>query len=249
MQEQKDTIVFGTEPQVLRGLARKVPGYNLVHGSQADPRACIWVPGSLDFLAIDEFMSRDMAVVSVGVKQPIILCSIYMDGTIKPENMCNELEKLMAYVVKGNHRLVIAADANAHSALWHCSDNNARGDAMEDFILSNHLDVINRGNEPTFAPKGRPDQRTIIDITLAKGVAVMDWKVDKDFKASDHNLLKYTISSDCRRRFKTRHFKKANWAYFNTLLDKHTFRVNNREIWTTDCLEEAVNGLESKIIE
>nr|CAD7197146.1 unnamed protein product [Timema douglasi] len=104
--------------------------------------------------------------------------------------------------------LIITADANAKSPMWHSRvvirgdrRNDAgrpcrRGRALEEFIYGHGLEVVNQpGNPPTY--KGRAGVATNIDVTLcnAESVAMVEgWRVVDNVTISDHNLIVFGIA-------------------------------------------------------
>ena len=57
----------------------------------------------------------------------------------------------------------LGCDSNAHHIAWGSTNCNGRGGALIDFLNSSKLEILNRGNEPTFCSGWRQE---VIDITL-----------------------------------------------------------------------------------
>jgi len=49
---------------------------------------------------------------------------------------------------EGTH-LIVGCDANSHHTSWGSTNNN-RGESLFNYITANELDIMNRGNKPTF---------------------------------------------------------------------------------------------------
>jgi Endonuclease-reverse transcriptase len=61
-------------------------------------------------------------------------------------------------------QIVIGCDANSHHVAWGSTDTNSRGAALLEYIASSNLEILNRGNEPTFVTHNRSE---VIDISLS----------------------------------------------------------------------------------
>jgi hypothetical protein len=68
--------------------------------------------------------------------------------------------------------------------MWHGArgsrDINSRGAAMLEYLFVIHLDILNRGNEPTFVNRVR---RQVIDISLTSSNIwheVQNWRVPSE---------------------------------------------------------------------
>jgi hypothetical protein len=118
--------------------------------------------------------SRDLTAVKItasggGRPREIILRSAYLsyDDTEPPPP--KELQKLvMGCRAQGTH-LIISCDANSHHTSWGSTNIN-RGESLFNYIMANGLDIMKRGNRPTF----------VIDITIATlyvGNLIKDWHV------------------------------------------------------------------------
>ena len=110
-------------------------------------------------------------------------------------------------------------DTNAHSSLYGPSTNK-RGEKVEEFILTNHLNIENRGDTPTFQSSRFG---TFIDVTLTRGLpGVEDWRVDTSFNGSDHNSIFYSVRHTMEEVPSTRPWAKADWSCFTNYLTKLT---------------------------
>jgi hypothetical protein len=49
--------------------------------------------------------------------------------------------------------IVVGCDANPHHVGWGSTDINSRGAAMFEYLFATHLDILNRGNEPSMGLK------------------------------------------------------------------------------------------------
>jgi len=60
-------------------------------------------------------------------------------------------------------RLIVGCDANWHHTSWRSTNINNRGEFLFNFIMANGLDIMIRGNKPTFLTFNRKE---VIDIRL-----------------------------------------------------------------------------------
>jgi len=60
--------------------------------------------------------------------------------------------------------------------------------SLFNYIIANGLDIMNRGNRPTFVTT---DRREVIDIiaTLYAGNLIKDWHVTEEVTCSDHRYI------------------------------------------------------------
>ena len=132
------------------------------------------------------------------------------------------LTDCVKYADDHDHQLIACLDSNAHSGLFGPQPNNRRGDAMEDFILTNGLLVHNQGSIPTFeVVRGQTIASSFIDVTLSLGVDYLyDWHVSRAFNGSDHNSIHFQIPVAPLPFKDVRPWKTAKWDLFKKLLDK-----------------------------
>ena len=86
---------------------------------------------------------------------------------------------------KENLYLVVGCDSNAHHSVWGSTNCNSRGEALVEFLNTTHLEILHRGNEPTFCSGGRSE---VIDITLGSMrllESIIGWEVSSEPFLSD----------------------------------------------------------------
>jgi hypothetical protein len=67
-----------------------------------------------------------------------------------------------------------------------------------DFIMANDLNIMNKGNRPTFVTSNRQE---VIDITIATfyaGNFIKDWQVTEEASCSDHRCIRFNITGTDR---------------------------------------------------
>lgn len=133
--------------------------------------------------------------------------------------------------------LVLGADVNAKSRLWHSPTTDGKGDLLNEFILVEGLHVQNvQGTLPTFvSPVG--GEETYLDITCTNDNAatvIQNWTVSED-SSSDHRLIlfdlelsrKTTDYETCPERVRYVH-RNVNWRAFDNSLCKEVLLAEER---------------------
>jgi hypothetical protein len=116
-----------------------------------------------------QYCYRDLTVVKItasdiGGPREIVLGSAYFpyDDAESPPPL--GVEKLvMGCRDEGTH-LIFGCDANLHHSSWDSTNINNRGESLFNYIVADGLDIMNRGNRPTFVTSTRQE---VIDITIA----------------------------------------------------------------------------------
>jgi splicing factor 45 len=145
----------------IKGL-KEVGGELIYIRYNQSPRTCILVKKDFKILPLMHFCSRDLIVVKIktscvrGLRE-IILRSAYLPHDDSEPPPPREMEKLVAGCrMEGSH-LVVGCDANAHHTTWRSSHINNRGESLFSFIMANNLDIMNKGNRPTFVTSNRQE--------------------------------------------------------------------------------------------
>jgi hypothetical protein len=100
-----------------------------------------------------------------------------------------ELEGFMRYCEEHLH-LIVGCDSNVHHAAWGC---NGRGEALVEFLDALGLEILNRGNEPTFCNGYRSE---VIDITLGSFRlldSIENREVSREPSLSDHRHILFAL--------------------------------------------------------
>jgi len=104
-----------------------------------------------------------------------------------------EFEDLVHFCEKENLHLVVQCDSNAHHSLWGSTNCNSRGKALVEFMNTTNLEILNRGNEPTFCSGGRLE---VTDITLGSMrllESIIGWEVSSEPSMSDHRHILFIL--------------------------------------------------------
>jgi len=122
------------------------------------------------------------------------LVLVCISTSIETEEDIGQLEKVMDYT-RGNG-LIIAADSNARSKMWHDTITNQRGKILEEFLICNDLYVMNEATEtPTFQSNRGS---SCIELTIANSRLVRylsDWTCGEEESCSEHNIVNFKITS------------------------------------------------------
>ena len=117
-----------------------------VLAAKGKPRAAIYVRRDLETWLVEELSTEDLCVCTMKIEGRIwYLASLYLDINHSISGN-DDVNRLLEWCDNYSISLLIGADSNAHSPLWGCSNSNARGEELEELILTNHLAVMNVGN-------------------------------------------------------------------------------------------------------
>jgi hypothetical protein len=112
--------------------------------------------------------------------------------------------------------------------------------------MTNGLDIMNKGNRPTFVMSNRQE---VIDITIATfhaGNLIKNWQVTEEVSCSDHTYIRFTIMGTDHSVITYRNPHRTDWESFRTdlsgSLSGMTDKINN----FTD-LEITANQLQDAI--
>jgi len=84
----------------------------------------------------------------------------------------------------GTH-LIVGCDANSHHTSWGSTNINNKVEFLFNYIMANGLDIMNRGNKPTFVTSNRQEEINITVSTVYVGKYIKDWHVTGDVSCSD----------------------------------------------------------------
>jgi hypothetical protein len=127
----------------------------------------------------------------------VIVISTYFQFSEPTERGVERLQKVLDGLNNRDAKdIVISADVNARSASWHDVKTDRRGEIVDEFVTTNGLEIINRGDQPqTFESHYRGS--TNLDVTLARLTKgeITDWKVKPGETTSDHALITYRLAN------------------------------------------------------
>ena len=184
------------------------------------PRAAIFHHPDTTLVVMEHLSNADCAVALMPGDRPLLIASIYLD--IGKDCIPGWLEELVDFASRKSYQLLLAADTNAHTPLLGGEVTNARGELLEQFILSNSLMIHNEGDTPTFDVIR--DQRRLtsyIDATISCGTyQILGWRVDSSYNGSDHNTILFEIPVATATTIQVRPWAKAKWDVFKRSLEE-----------------------------
>lgn len=147
--------------------------------------------------------------------------SIYLEGNLPIDPYLQTLRNIRNKLTADY--FLIGGDANAWSPWWGSRVEDVRGDVLLGFIDELGLDILNRGNVPTFdTVRGTKRYTSCVDITVCSPPLtqmISDWRVVTGMITSDHNAIMYEVRREkmrMRENNNTRKYntKKVDWDRF-----------------------------------
>nr|CAD7256877.1 unnamed protein product [Timema shepardi] len=215
-------VVCIQEPYTLRGKVPHMPVITRVVVSGEAPMSAIVVFNKeIAVTKIEQLCNQWVTCVELGTSSGrCIVANLYFQFRHPIEPYLDQLEIICR--TYAGVPLIITADANAKSPMWHSHrviGRDRRGCALEEFIYGHGLEVANQpNNPPTY--QGRAGASSNIDVTLCNAESmdmVEGWRVVDNVMVSDHNLIVFEFAAGRlvdgngegnRRRY---NMSKANW--------------------------------------
>lgn len=156
-------------------------------------RSCIIVRKGILSTFLPQFSNEDFCAVEIGYGAgSFIAASAYM-AYEKSTPVDNNIRELVKYCKQKSKCLVMGCDANAHNVIWGSTNTNTRGELLADFVLSEHLEVLNRGNEHTFANRLRKETIDVTIVSNRHADRITGWKVSSEMTRSDHRAITFQV--------------------------------------------------------
>lgn len=233
----QETNLGAKHSHFLKGF--KVARKDREHCNRLSGGVAIVVQGSTPTRDVQINTSFEAVAVTILSYKTITICSLY----IPPHTLftTKNLENLVEQLPKP---FILVGDFNAHSTLWGSDKTDARGQAVEDFILSNDICLLNSGAFTYFSPTSRTF--SCLDLAMCSSCIFNDfkWDVVNTSYGSDHQpgiiklIPSYPTLTSRPRRWK---LQLANWPVFteNAKLDE----VFSSELSVEELNEEFVKVL------
>lgn len=251
--KRKIAIALVQEPYVGRIKAMKSYGGARVYQDSSSnggtvKAAIVVFDQDIDVIQCPKFTTKNIVVVKLRTSAWEILAVSYYfepDQPIGPylDHLTNVMKEL------GPRKAIFGGDANAKSVWWGSSVIDDRGDELAGMIGELDLQILNRGNKPTFDTiRGGRRLTSHVDVTMCTENLldlVEDWMVAEDLTSSDHNGILITIKLKkgkgihIKRTTRIYNTKKANWERFYEKLDQSKIenslskiyieQINNKE--------------------
>lgn len=187
-------------------------------------RTCIVATKDVEITMLPQFCDGDLTSVQINTDmaeqgENIIICSAYMPFDAAEERPGSMVMKISEFCSENTIPLIIGADTNSHHPLWGSSDTNQRGRELVNFLAQTDLEILNKGNEPTFVTEGRSE---VLDVTFATRDfidRITKWHVSKE-SLSDHREINFLIEMAQVEKTLFRNPRNTNWeSYKNDLND------------------------------
>ncbi|KAJ2948228.1 hypothetical protein O0L34_g10038 [Tuta absoluta] len=202
-----------------------------------------------------ELTTNNIVVVNIrSGAWKVTLASFYFEPDQPLETYLEQLKKIER--VMGPKRLILGGDANSKNVWWGGKQTDHRGEDVMGIIDELGLQILNRGNTPTFSViRGGKPYTSFVDLTVCSEdmlELVDDWQVVEDLTGSDHNGMKFkiklskTIENQTKPTTRKYNTKKADWGQFHEKLtqimqDKQINKERIEAIDNTEKLDHMVN--------
>jgi hypothetical protein len=97
--------------------------------------------------------------------------------------------------------------------------------------MANGLDIMNKGNRPTFVTCNRQEVIDIMIATFYTGNFIKNWHVSEEVSCSDHRCIRFTVTGTDRSVEVYCHPRRTDWESFRTDLSgclcKMTDKIND----------------------
>ena len=188
-------IAFIQEPYNYQNQVKGIPrNYKLFTGSTDRKRAAVVVTNKkIDAILINQLSDEDTVVIEITYGNlRFIATSIYLD--IRNE-ILSDLYRIanIQRLAKGRG-LLVAMDSNAKSKTWYDTITNSRGRILEEFLISNRLNIVNEDSALTTFESTRGTSNidlTVVDNTMVK--LLHEWQCNEQESFSNHRYITFCI--------------------------------------------------------
>lgn len=178
--------------------------------------------------------NTDLEVVLIKLFFPIefYICNIYLPPNLVVRT--NDLNNILRQI-PGDYLLI--GDFNAHTQMWGSNHIDARGQIIENLIVSNNLNLMNN-NQPTHFNISN-GTTSIIDLTICSPRIniYFEFEVIADLSGSDHFPININIISNNMITNETKRrrwiLERADWISFQreTKFDRDLLSLSVNEIY------------------
>jgi hypothetical protein len=212
----------------------------------------MFVRNKVHAFPLSQLCSRDVTTERVtyirgGSKRELIVTSVYLPYDSDKPSPLKGLREVVEYFSRNKLQLIVGCDANAHHIIWGSTDITPRGECLMEYLVSTNLNILNKGNEPTFVISNRKE---VIDLTLGTdkiGDLVTNWHVSDDISLSDHRYTVFQVGDLEVTRLTYCNPKRTNWESYQEEL-KVNLGVVPRVIHSVQDVELAVDMLQLAIL-
>ena len=197
MKEANIDIAFVQEPYNYQNQVTGIPrNYKIFTSGRTRKRAAVVVINKrIDAILIDQLSDEDTVVIEITYGNlKFIATSIYMDSKKEIASDLHKIENIQR--LAKDQGLIVAMDSNARSTTWYDAKTNRRGKILEEFILSNRLNIANEDCaintfESTMGASN-------IDLTIADNKMIKllhTWQCNEQESLSDHRFITFDIET------------------------------------------------------
>jgi len=214
--------------------------YKVIATGRTPKAAIVVVNQSISVLGLRHLSTEHNAVAAISMGNTrLTVISSYFQFSDPTQASVNALQSILDEVSGG---VIVCADVNARSTVWHDIKTDNRGDIVVEFISQNDITVQNRpGYPPTFRNRGT----ACLDVTLTlKNVRVANWSATHDLTSSDHALISFDlITRDDARVVTQETVLRYNWSRTNWVKFRKTLKASrDKRIRDLECPDVDVNA-------
>ena len=149
--------------------------------NRASGGVTIMIKKSIPHRQISLNTNLQAVAVTLSLHKTLTLCSIYIPPSYSLGG--NELDQLISQLPSP---FILTGDMNAHSTIWGNTQNNNKGNTLENFIEHNELCLWNDNTQTYIHPA--TGSTSAIDLSLCSPSLFLDfdWSVHEDLGGSDH---------------------------------------------------------------
>lgn len=195
--------------------------------------------------------SRDNGFVCVELSD-VFIYSCYFSPNRRAEEFEQYLYKLGRHINRNKEKkkqVIIGGDLNSKAVIFGSPVENEKGRVLEEWIESNDLAVLNKGNTPTFS---NANGSSLIDVTVSTdeiSKQIENWHVDVEAEnMSPHHNIRFDLirNSDKRRTSpRTQNGWKLTAEGLNKIKEANaeTFVVSDNDQITPQVLTTAITKM------
>ncbi|KAF2898333.1 hypothetical protein ILUMI_07837 [Ignelater luminosus] len=150
---------------------------------------------NIDVLFLPHLSTPTRTVICISAPDFCIhLASIYLPPHSPIDTEVADLQRLLDALAP--HPIVLAGDFNCRSEVWHDEVTDRRAPILEEFALTNGLDIANQpGHLPTFETLNGRSHVDLTFTTPALAPLVREWQVREDVSCADHRAITWTLAN------------------------------------------------------
>ncbi len=241
LSQMKRYIVLVQEPWIINNRICGLPKRGLISSDSKEKlRSCVIVSPDIKVWPLSAFTDADCVAISTKWQgNEVIFASAYMPGDRRAPSRA--FRSLVMHCENNETPLVVGCDSNAHHTLWGSTNVNERGELLLEYLMGTQLEIMNRGNTPTFINAIRQEVLDITLVTTDLQSRVEGWHVDPNASGSDHRYIMFDIRLGLPDPIFYRNRHKTDWPTYALELDEKLACVPISAMSNTVEIEERVN--------